>query len=50
MNVRIEGKTAYVQTAADALEASWLEGVDDVVIEDNMERIKLQRLLKGFRL
>ena len=45
---RIEGKTAYVSTVKEALDASFLEGVDDVVIEDNIERLKMERLLKGF--
>lgn len=45
---RIEGRTAYVSTASEALDAAFLEGVDDVVIEDNTERLKMERLLKGF--
>ena len=45
---RIEGRTAYVATVKDALDASFLEGVDDVVIEANAERLKMERLLKGF--
>ena len=45
---RVEGRTAYVQTAKDALEVCDWDGLDDVVIEDNMERIKMQKLMKGF--
>jgi len=48
--MRIEGRTAYVQTVAEAFKATDLAGIDDVVIENNAERIKMQRLLKGFRL
>lgn len=43
-------KTAYVSTVSEALRASSLSGVDDVVIEDNDERLKMQKLSKGFRL
>ena len=50
MSIRVEGKTAYVSTVAEAFSATDLEGVDDVVIEDNAERLNMQRLLKGFRL
>lgn len=47
MSARIEGRTAYVSTVAEALDASFLDGVDDVVIEDNAERLKMQRLMKA---
>lgn len=49
MNIRVEGRTAYVATVADAFAASDLAGIDDVVIENNAERLKMQRLLKGFK-
>jgi hypothetical protein len=48
MSTRVEGRTAYVSTASEALDASFLDGIDDVVIEDNAERLKMERLLKGF--
>lgn len=46
--IRVEGRTAYASTVSEALDAAFLEGVDDVVIEDNAERLKMERLLKGF--
>jgi len=49
VSIRIEGRTAYVGTVSEAFDASDLAGVDDVVIEDNAERLKMQRLLRGFR-
>lgn len=50
IRVDSETKTAYVSTVSEALRASALSGVEDVVIEDNEERLKMQHLLKGFRL
>lgn len=46
---RIEGRTAYVQTVAEAFAASDLPNIDDVVIEDNMERIRMQKILRAMR-
>lgn len=48
--VRIDNGTAYVQTVQQALEVCDQPGVDDVVIEDPDERIKLARILRGFNL
>jgi len=48
MTIRVQGRTAYVSTVTEALDASFLDGVEDVVIEDNNERLKMQKLLKGF--
>lgn len=45
--VRYEGRTAYVQTARQAMHVSDRPGVSYVVIEDNAERIKLNRLVKA---
>jgi hypothetical protein len=47
MATRIEGTTAYVDSIVEAFEACELPGVKDVVIEDNAERLKMQRLMKG---
>lgn len=44
---RFVGNTAYVMTVADALRVSDYPGVDFVVIEDNAERAKLNRLAKA---
>lgn len=44
-----EGGTIRVATASEALEVCGWDGVEDVVITDNAERIKMQKLLKGFR-
>lgn len=38
-----------VLTVKEALEACDLPGVTDVVITDNMERIKMQKLMRGLR-
>lgn len=38
-----------VKTAAEALQACEWDGYTDVVITDNAERLKMQKLLKGFR-
>lgn len=47
MSIRIEGRTAYVATASEALVACEREGVDDVVIEDRLESLKMQLLLRA---
>ncbi len=46
---RIEGTTCYVRNGQDALAVCELPGVEDVVIEDRAESLKLARLMKGFR-
>jgi len=38
-----------VKTAAEALEVCDWDGVTDVVITDNMERIRMQKLMRGLR-
>lgn len=38
-----------VRTGAEALEVCDWDGITDVVITDNMERIKLQKLMRGLR-
>ena len=38
-----------VKTAAEALEVCDWDGITDVVITDNMERIKMQKLMRGLR-
>ena len=45
----LNGGTIQVATASEALEVCTWEGVEDVVISDNAERIKMQKLLKGFK-
>lgn len=47
---RMDETTAYVRTASEALEVCDAPGVDFVVVEDNAERIKLQRTIKALRL
>lgn len=47
MSTRIVGRRAYVDTASEALDASILDGVDDVVISDHAEVLKLERLLRA---
>lgn len=44
--IRVEDGTAYVQTVRQALEVCDWPGVEFVVIEDNMERIKFNRISK----
>lgn len=43
-----DGRTCKVQSVKDALEVCELDFVD-VVITDNMERIKMEKLMKGLR-
>jgi hypothetical protein len=38
-----------VLTAAEALEVCDWPGVEDVIITDNMERIRMQKLMRGLR-
>lgn len=45
--IRIEGGTAYVRTAAEAMQVCDHPGIESVVIEDNTERIKMQRMMRG---
>lgn len=45
--VRYVGNTAYVQTARQAMHVADEPNVSYVVIEDNAERIKLNRLVKA---
>lgn len=45
--IRVEGGTAYVQTAAEAMQVCDHPGIESVVIEDNAERIKMQRMMRG---
>lgn len=45
---RVEGRTAYVQTGRAAMAVCDFD-IDDVVIEDNAERLRFTRMLKGFR-
>jgi len=47
MTIRIEGTTAYVGTFNEAFAVIDNPEVEDFVIEDNAERIKMQRLLKA---
>ena len=47
MSIRIEGSTAYVSTVDEAFAVIDNPDVEDYVIEDNMERIKMLRLLKA---
>jgi len=47
MSIRVEDNIAYVDTVAEALQVCDAPDIDDVVIEDNAERIKMQRLIKG---
>lgn len=44
---RVDGDRAYVQTCADAFAVLDVPAVEDVVIENNTERIKMGRLMKG---
>ncbi|QPX62621.1 hypothetical protein SEA_WOLLYPOG_72 [Arthrobacter phage Wollypog] len=48
MTIRIDGEVAHVDTVAEAFEVADMPGLKDVIITDNMERLKLHRLLKGF--
>lgn len=48
MTIRIDGNVAHVDTVGEAFQICETPGIDDVIIEDNIERLKLQRLLKGF--
>lgn len=41
--------TIKVATVSEALTACGWDGIDDVIITDNAERIKMSKLLKGFR-
>lgn len=41
--------TIKVSTAAEALEVCDFDGITDVVITDQMERVKMQKLIRGFR-
>jgi hypothetical protein len=47
--LHLSGSTISVATAAEALEVCGWEGVEDVVITDNAERLKMQKMLRGFR-
>ena len=47
--IRYVGNTAYVQTLSQALAVSDEPNVAFVVIEDNAERIKLNRLTKALK-
>lgn len=49
MSIRIEGRVAYVDTVAEALEVAD-QDLDDVIIEDRAESLKMAKLIKGFRL
>lgn len=41
---------ATVDTAAEALQICDAENVTDVIIRDNHERIKMNKILRGFNL
>lgn len=47
MSIRIEKGIAYVDTVNEAFEAADTPGVTAVEIQDNMERIKMNKLIKG---
>ena len=48
--VRVDDNgTVYVKTVAEALDVCTADGITDVVIEDNAERIKMQKLMRGLR-
>lgn len=44
-----DGETIKVATAAEALEVCMWDGVEDVVITDDSEGIKMQKMLRGFK-
>jgi hypothetical protein len=45
----VENGAIEVKTASEALEVCTWDGVTDVVITDNAERIKMQKLIRGLR-
>ncbi len=49
MTIRIDGDVAYVTTLREALEICDQPGLESVVIEDNMERIKFHKMMRAFR-
>lgn len=49
IEVQVDG-TAYVDSVAEALEICDAPNVTNVVIRDNAERLKLNRILRGFNL
>jgi hypothetical protein len=46
--IRVEGVKAYVANMREAFQACDIPGVQSVVIEDNLERIKLEKIMHGF--
>lgn len=47
--IRVDGDTAHVTTASEALEVCNFPGVEHVVVEDRAEAIKLQKMIRSMR-
>jgi hypothetical protein len=44
--IRVDGDTAHVTTVAEALQVCDLDGVEHVVVDDCLERIKLAKIIR----